>query len=276
MKITDPRFTQILNGSYTLQNGKIYCIDAGTKGMIEEEMNDGVNAFKKFLKKNARFYEFLRAVLSPGISIIPHLTPKRAVLWAFSPIEVPSKIMVNIGAGTKPINSELINVDVFQYDNTHIVAEGSKLPFKDESIDLVICESVIEHVTEPEKVFQEIKRVLAPGGYAYISIPFMYPFHASPNDFTRFTRNSLRNYFKSYDIKEEGMRAGPMSALQGLLMHLFALLFSFGSYSLYIILSQVFMVIFAPLKLLDPFFALFSYSHEIAADIYIFFKKPLY
>jgi hypothetical protein len=102
----------------------------------------------------------------------------------------------------------------------------------------------------------------------------MYPFHASPNDFTRFTRNSLRNYFKGYEIKDEGMRAGPMTTLQSLLMHLFAMIFSFGSYNLYLILASIFMIIFSQLKLLDPFFSLFKYSHEVAADIYIFVKKP--
>jgi SAM-dependent methyltransferase len=274
MKITDQRFKNTLQGDYPIRNGKLDCINTGTKVMVEEEMGSGINTVKSFLKRHARFYEFLRAFLSPGISVIPHLTPRKAITKAFSQAEISNKVMINIGAGTKPINNQLINIDVFPYENTHIVAEGGALPFKDGTIDLVICESVIEHVTEPEKVFAEIRRVLAPGGYAYISVPFMYPFHASPNDFTRFTRNALRHRFSSFEIKEEGMRAGPMTTLQALLMHLFALIFSFGIYPLYLIEASIFMVIFAPLKLLDIPFALLPYSHEIAADIYIFVKKP--
>lgn len=273
MKISDPKFARVLRGLPKMRGGKLYSIDANTEDMIQEEMRGGINVLKRFLKKHARFYEFLRAFFSPGMSIIPHMTPKKAIARAFPPNDIPNKIMINIGAGVKPINSELINIDVCPYENTDIVSEGSNLPFKDNTINLIICESVIEHVTDPMAVFDEIKRVLAPGGYAYISVPFIYPFHASPNDFMRFSRNALRDQFKAYELKEEGIRAGPMSALQGLLMHLCAITLSFGSYNLYLVFSNLFMVIFAPLKLLDILFAPFPYSHEIAADIYIFVRK---
>lgn len=275
MKISNPLFTSILKRTYPIHEGRLICLSADTKEMIEDEMGGGINIVKRFLKNHGRLYEVLRASLSPGLSLIPHLTPRRAIARAFPGGNVADKIMINIGAGVKPIHNDLINIDVSPYENTHILAEGSTLPFKDNSVDFIICESVIEHVTEPHKVFDEIKRVLAPGGYAYISIPFIYPFHASPNDFTRFSRNALRQYFTSYIIKEEGMRAGPMAALQGVLMHLFALILSFGSYTLYLILSVLFMIILAPLKILDIPFALLPYSHEIAADIYVFVQKKL-
>lgn len=48
---------------------------------------------------------------------------------------------------------------------------AERLPFADASFDFVnICE-VIEHVEDPKKLLFEVQRVLAPGGFAYLSIP---------------------------------------------------------------------------------------------------------
>lgn len=45
-----------------------------------------------------------------------------------------------------------------------IEADAHKLPFSDQSFDLIICTEVLEHVQDPKGVLQEIKRVLKPGG----------------------------------------------------------------------------------------------------------------
>jgi ubiquinone/menaquinone biosynthesis C-methylase UbiE len=43
-------------------------------------------------------------------------------------------------------------------------AAGEKLPFPDESFDLVVCLDVLEHVMDPAMVLSEVHRVLKPGG----------------------------------------------------------------------------------------------------------------
>ena len=47
-------------------------------------------------------------------------------------------------------------------------------PFPDNSFDFVFCSSVIEHIDQPEKMYAQIKRILRPGGYAFISFPPFY------------------------------------------------------------------------------------------------------
>jgi 2-polyprenyl-3-methyl-5-hydroxy-6-metoxy-1,4-benzoquinol methylase len=56
---------------------------------------------------------------------------------------------------------------------THVDIEQERLPFPDESFDLVIFTEVLEHiaVTDPRVVLQEIRRVLAPGGRMLLSTP---------------------------------------------------------------------------------------------------------
>jgi len=55
-----------------------------------------------------------------------------------------------------------------------ILAPPYVLPLRDAAFDLVLCEEVLEHVFEPERLLAEIARVLAPGGRALLFIGPMY------------------------------------------------------------------------------------------------------
>jgi ubiquinone/menaquinone biosynthesis C-methylase UbiE len=44
------------------------------------------------------------------------------------------------------------------------VADGNRLPFPDASFDLVMCNSVLHHFAEPEKLLAEIARLAGPDG----------------------------------------------------------------------------------------------------------------
>lgn len=46
-----------------------------------------------------------------------------------------------------------------------------RLPFEDASFDLVLATDVIEHVEEDAQAVLEVRRVLAPGGFALITVP---------------------------------------------------------------------------------------------------------
>ena len=49
--------------------------------------------------------------------------------------------------------------------------DGLSLPFKDESLDVIICAQVYEHTQSPERLVNEIQRVLKPGGCCFFSGP---------------------------------------------------------------------------------------------------------
>lgn len=50
------------------------------------------------------------------------------------------------------------------------------LPFPDQFFDVVISRSVVEHLSEPQKVFSEFARVLRPGGKVVIITPNKYDY----------------------------------------------------------------------------------------------------
>ncbi len=82
---------------------------------------------------------------------------------------------------TRHINSE---IDAF--------ASGDDIPFKDESFDTILTTSVLEHVKEPQKMFDEMHRVLKKGSYLILTTPCQYGLHEQPYDFFRYTKYGLR------------------------------------------------------------------------------------
>lgn len=273
MNTCNPNFLKILSSDCRFRNDKLYCLTDEEITFYHPKSKSGINLVKSFFKKIPGLYKFLRVVFSPGLSCVRKLTPKDAVVKVFGADKRKEYIVVNIGSGTNRIGEGVINLDIYPFKNVDVVADIRKLPFKDGSLDMVVCESVLEHVPRPGAVIEEINRVVKAGGYIYISVPFLYPFHASPDDYQRWSKNGLRQAFLTFEEIASGMRAGPMAALQGVLMHILAIPFSLGLKPLYIFWSQVFMVVLAPLKILDVFFSFSSKAHEVAADIYFLGKK---
>ena len=54
----------------------------------------------------------------------------------------------------------------------YLLGEGKKLPFKDNSFDFILALDVFLHIYDTELIFNEITRVLKPGGKILITLPF--------------------------------------------------------------------------------------------------------
>lgn len=58
----------------------------------------------------------------------------------------------------------------FQRDNLEFkIGDALNLEFTDNTFDVVICSQIYEHVPSPEKMMDEIFRVLVPGGICYFA-----------------------------------------------------------------------------------------------------------
>lgn len=60
---------------------------------------------------------------------------------------------------------------------THVMPGEYTLPFKDNTIDLIVCGQVLEHVRNPFRSVAEMKRVLRVGGYMFLIAPSSGPRH---------------------------------------------------------------------------------------------------
>jgi hypothetical protein len=50
-----------------------------------------------------------------------------------------------------------------------------KMPFDDNKFDVILCNHVLEHVSNDIQALRELKRVLKPGGWAILLVPFFNP-----------------------------------------------------------------------------------------------------
>jgi len=77
--------------------------------------------------------------------------------------------------------------------------EALSLP--DASVGTVLAMSTFEHVRHFWRGFEEIRRVLRPGGALLVSCPFYFHRHSFPSDYWRFTPEALELLLESYPSK---------------------------------------------------------------------------
>ena len=182
------------------------------------------------------------------------------------------KKVINIGAGQYHIEGT-ISIDPFyeKEDNFHIKAYGEDLPLENDSIDFAICNAVLEHVKDPKKIIDEIYRILKIGGKIYVDIPFIYPFHAAPNDYNRMTLPGLEILCERFEKIDSGMCLGPNSALaQFLVTYSQALFKNKGIKKLF---RNITKILVFPLKYFDKFLAKNKEALSVAGGIYFYGKK---
>ncbi len=221
---------------------------------------------REFFKRWPRFYFFIATVFGPVLFC--GLSPKK-----FLKKYPTSKRIVNLGSGPRFIREDVENIDIHPYAGVKIVADICKTPLESSSINRIICDNVLEHVAQPELAAKEMHRILQNDGLAYIAVPFLYPFHSSPGDYQRFTKEGLKQLFKDFEVVEIGVRSGPFSALTAYLCHLFGTIFSFGSARLNSVLTNLIMFLLFPIKLLDIMFNYWPNAHTVASVLYCVVKK---
>ncbi len=93
----------------------------------------------------------------------------------------------------------------------NIVGDIHSMPFQDNSLEAILCLSVLEHVENPILAAREMHRVLKSDGYCLVYVPFLYYYHAEKGyygDFWRFTEDSINFMFKDFSNIETQQARG--------------------------------------------------------------------
>ena len=128
----------------------------------------------------------------------------------------PQMEVYDVGCGDKPFAAFLsgkvkshIGVDIENgfYDRKHIDLIGSayNVPTENNTADAVISSQVIEHLNDPRAAIKETARILKEGGLFFLSFPFIYPIHALPHDYFRYTEFAADTMLKEqgFEILEQ-------------------------------------------------------------------------
>jgi len=99
-----------------------------------------------YLKNETEFF-------SKNLKVL-HFAPEQAFYERFRKLS-------NLDYTTTDLNSPLADVK----------ADICDLPFEDKSFDFILCNHVLEHISDDTKAMNELYRILKPGGTAILQIP---------------------------------------------------------------------------------------------------------
>ena len=130
--------------------------------------------------------------------------------------ERPCAAVLDLGCGEGPYGSLLqsLGATVIGCDRhprppyPAVSADVVKLPFRDDSFDMVFSTQVLEHVSDPQGMLESAWRVLKPGGVLMMTAPQMVALHEAPYDFFRYTYfgvEHLLNRARFRNIEVTGM-----------------------------------------------------------------------
>lgn len=129
--------------------------------------------------------------------------------------------VLDVGCGIMPYRDylntpeidEYIGIDLQEptaYQNfikPDLYWDGKRIPLEDSSCDFVIATEFFEHYFDTQHILGEVNRVLKKGGILFFTIPSIWPLHAIPYDYHRFTPYALFEYFQKSGFSKWDVRA---------------------------------------------------------------------
>jgi len=115
----------------------------------------------------------------------------------------------------RQIESMNINLEETPADIIDDICAPSRLQY--ERYDGIVCLSVLEHVYDPFAATREIFRLLQPGGYLFLHLPFLFRYHApqdlSFTDSYRFSRDGMAWLLRDFSEVTLYSIRGPYSSI---------------------------------------------------------------
>jgi SAM-dependent methyltransferase len=123
------------------------------------------------------FYSRVNGVLEPSFVVLDLGCGRGAassdrVPWRRGLRQLKPRCDRVIGADVDPTAATNPFIDEF-----HLIEEG-RIPLPDESVDVCVADSVVEHVESVDSFFSECARVLRSGGYLFIRTPNVWGYPA--------------------------------------------------------------------------------------------------
>lgn len=138
------------------------------------------------------------------------LSPWRRELYKkISSLELKGRV-IDLGGSRKSDYHRLFQgeheIEVANLDEKagydHRIDLEKPLPLPSETYDAVISLNVFEHIFNYELLLSESVRILKKNGIMVMGVPFLINVHGSPNDYWRYTGQTLQLLFEKAGIKD--------------------------------------------------------------------------
>lgn len=139
---------------------------------------------------------------------------KQQLLDFISNLDVKAGIVIDIGGSQDPVKGRTKSWDVNNYliadlPQPHYTKQPPDIEIDLDKVqidelpkaDMVFCFEVFDYIRDPITAFNNISKMLKPGGSAWVSFPFFYPHHNPIEDEgLRYTEPAIRWYGDQFDM----------------------------------------------------------------------------
>jgi|GEM_PF-1818083 len=196
----DPKLLEILvcpacHGDLRVDGGLLHCLACGNAYAVEGQIpvmisapsNDGFGHDLYHAQLEGNFFE--KVFHNNRIDTLMRLITDELKIKRGSR-------MLDVGCNTGPLlvplrraGYQVVGIDIGVHDVQQAeryleqaglpsgllsVADGTQLPFRDASFDLVLLIDILEHTEHADRVVAETGRLLAPGGIVIATVPWAY------------------------------------------------------------------------------------------------------
>ena len=114
--------------------------------------------------------------------------------------------------------TEYVALDLGASDEVTMVADiTDPASLAPASVDTFVCFNVLEHIAEPQKAVDTMRRALRPGGVALALTPTVQRLHAMPNDYWRPMPAGLAHLFRAYASVETHVYGNILASVAALM-----------------------------------------------------------
>jgi SAM-dependent methyltransferase len=144
-------------------------------------------------------HHFLHYLRFPNrMMSVPRISMEAELATLIRPLK--PGLVLDIGAEDAPYRSlvpavQYVTVDITPGYGANVVSDIANLGCASSVFDTVIATEVLEHCRDPKLAVSELRRVLKHGGVCIITTRFIHPYHPTPQDYYRFTWDSLTDIF---------------------------------------------------------------------------------
>jgi len=247
---------------YPVRDGRVYFRAPG-------ERTDHVDSLKGRLKQLlGRWY------YSIGVRVLAPTYPFPFAGKLRRHLDCSRHLVVDAGCGVHRCDDDALGLDMYDYPAVDIVCDLEALPFRPGSLDAIVTRSVLEHVAEPQAVVRGFLHCTRPGGLGMHQVPFLFPFHAAPHDYHRFTHMGLRRLFAEWKVMEQVNASGPVTLALLAGIELASTLLALGRPGPKAVVYLLLCGCLFPLKLLDAPFIGRPSMLAMAPSIFLHVVKP--
>lgn len=193
--------------------------------------------------------------------------------------------VLNVGSGAaltdsmrrlgEDVLSRTIHLDVScRFDLVDLVADaGGPWPVRTGSLDAVVASALLPYLARPDVFADQVSRVLAPGGWLFVTAPMLQP-QMEDFDCTRWTTSGLRRLFGDFEVIDSGATAGPATVFGRTLMELLSIVSSVPHRKLWGPARSFWGWLLWPIKYFDLVLMSHPRSHVLASAVYLLARKP--